>query len=67
MGRGLVRGAHGRGGPVTKTGAYPPDEPAGNRHNGALLTPGGRDPIEDRGECGVAGQRPPGEFDEHMA
>jgi hypothetical protein len=51
------------GGPVPKTGAYPPNEAARDRHNGALLAPGRRNPLEHRVENRVAGQRPPGRFD----
>jgi hypothetical protein len=51
---GLACGAHDIRGPVLKTGPYPPDQPAGYRHNGALLAPGGRDPVEDHGEGVVA-------------
>src|SRR5215468_764215 len=45
----------------------PPNEAARYRHNGALLAPGRRNPLEHRVENRVAGQRPPGRFDEHMA
>src|SRR5262249_37766458 len=36
-------------------------------HHGALLAPGRRNPLEQRVENWVAGQRPPGRFDEYMA
>jgi len=49
---------------VPKTGAYPPNEAARNRHNGALLAPRRRNPLEHRLEDRVAGQRPPGRFDQ---
>src|SRR5499427_8898849 len=55
------------GGPVPTTGASPPNEAARHRHHGALLAPGRRNPLEQRVENWVAGQRPPGRFDEYMA
>src|SRR5215471_6730042 len=64
---GLPSRTYGIDGPVPKTGAYPPNEAARNRHNGALLAPRRRNPVEHRLEDRVAGQRPPGRFDQHMA
>src|ERR1041384_7322751 len=64
---GLTNRAYGIGGPVPKTGAYPPTQAARHRHNGALLAPGRRNPLEHRVEDRIAGQRPPGRFDEYMA
>ena len=52
---GLTSRAHGIGGPVPKTGAYPPNQAARNRHNGALLAPGRCDAVEHRLEDRVTG------------
>ena len=41
---------------MPKTGANPPNEAARYRHNGALLAPGRRNPLEHRVENRVAGQ-----------
>lgn len=66
-GLGLGIGSYGIRGPLTKTGAHPTGQPSSNRHNGALLAPGRRDPIENLFEHSVARQRAPGGFDEQMA
>ena len=63
----LTNRAYGIGGPVPKTGPYPPNQAARNRHNGALLAPGRCDAVEHRLEDRVTGQRPPGRFNQHMA
>ena len=52
---GLTNRAYGRGGPVPKTGAYPPNQAARNRHHGALLAPGRCDAVEHRLEDRVTG------------
>jgi hypothetical protein len=52
---------------MPKTGAYPPNQAARNRHNGALLAPGRCDAVEHRLEDWVTRQRPPSRFDQHMA
>src|SRR5215467_2043579 len=64
---GLTNRAYGIGGPVPKTGAYPPNQAARHRHNGALLAPGRCNAVEHRLQDRVTGQRPPGRFDQHMA
>ena len=51
-------------GPLAKTGAHPTGKPSSNRHNGALLAPGRRDPVEHLFEHPVTRQRAPGGFDE---
>ena len=53
--QGLPCRAYSIGGPVPKTGAYPPNQAARNRHNGALLAPGRRNPLEHRVEDRIAG------------
>src|SRR6476620_477103 len=40
---------HGIRGPLAKTGTHPTGEPASNRHDGALLTPGRRYPVKNLG------------------
>jgi hypothetical protein len=60
---GLTNRAYGIGGPVPKTGAYPPKQAARNRHNGALLAPGRCHAVEHRLQDRVTGQRSPGRFD----
>src|SRR5215470_851064 len=52
---------------MTETGAYPPNQPARHRHNGARLPPSRRNPVEDLLEGWITGQRPPRRFDQHMA
>jgi hypothetical protein len=52
---GLTNRAYGIGGPVPKTGAYPPNQAARNRHNGALLAPGRCDAVEHRLQDWVTG------------
>ena len=52
---GLTSRAYGIGGPVPKTGTYPPNQAARNRHNGALLAPGRCDAVEHRLEGRVTG------------
>ena len=64
---GLTHRAYGRGGPVPKTGTYPPKQAARHRPNGALLAPGRCAAVEHRLEDRVTGQRPPSRFDQHMA
>ena len=64
---GLTNRAYGIGGPVPKTGTYPPKQAARKRHNGALLAPGRCDAVAHRLEDRVTGQRPPSRFDQHMA
>src|SRR6516164_606429 len=64
---GLTHRAHGIGGPVPKTGPYPSNQAARNRHNGALLASGRCDAVEHRLEDRVTGQCPPSRFDQHMA
>ena len=58
---------HGIRGPLAKTGTNPTGKPSSNRHNGALLAPGRRDPVEHLFEHPVTRQRAPGGFDEHVA
>jgi len=53
-------------GPLTKTGANPPGQMSSNRHNGALLAPGRRYPVESLFEHRVTGHRAPGDFDEQV-
>src|SRR5262245_66194903 len=57
---------HGIRGPVAKTGANPTGQPSRNRHNGALLAPGSRYPVENFLEHLVPGKRAPGGFDEQV-
>src|SRR5262252_3551237 len=64
---GLTNRAYGIGGPVPKTGTYPPKQAARKRHHGALLAPGRCDAVAHRLEDRVTGQRPPSRFDQHMA
>ena len=64
---GLTNRADGRGGPVPKTGPYPPNQAARHRPKGALLAPGRCDVVEHRVQDRVTGQRPPGRFDQPMA
>ena len=64
---GLTNRAYGIGGPVPKTGTYPPKQAARKRHNGALLAPGRCDAVEQRLEDRGTGQRPPSRFDQPMA
>lgn len=63
----LTSSAHGIQRPMTKTGAYPPNQPARNRHNGALLPPSRRNPVAYLLEGWITGQRPPRRFNQHMA
>src|SRR5215470_12677903 len=63
----LTNCAHGISGSVPKTGPYPPNQAARNRHNGPLLAPGRCDAVEHHLEDRVTGQRPPSRFDQHMA
>src|SRR4029450_4070906 len=57
---------HGIRGPLAKTGANPTGQPSRNRHNGALLAPGSRYPVEHFLEHLVTGKRAPGGFDEQV-
>src|SRR6516162_11457978 len=57
---------HGIRGPLAKTGTHPSGQPSSNRHDGALLTPGRRDPVKHFLEHLVTGQSAPGGFDEHV-
>ncbi len=57
---------HGIRGPLAKTGTHPTGEPASNRHDGALLTPGRRYPVKNFLEHLVTGKSAPGGFDEQV-
>src|SRR5712691_4005297 len=52
---------------LAKTGTNPAGEPSRDSHNGTLLAPGRRDPVENLFEHRVTGQRAPGGFDEQVA
>ena len=58
---------HGIGGALAKTRAHPTGQSSSNRHNGALLAPGRRDPVAHLFEHCVARKRAPGGFDESGA